>query len=67
VCQGHHGRHWGFVPLIGVGPLRFGMSSDEVVAALARPGEVSGGSGRHGTTEIEYKELTTYYTDGLLL
>ena len=43
------------------------MSSDEVVAALARPGGVSGGSGRHGTTEIEYKELTTYYTDGLLL
>jgi hypothetical protein len=52
--------HWVLDPLVSVGPLRFGMSRDEVVAALgARPGVSSVGS--LGLVTYWYEHLTAYF------
>ena len=61
--------HWSFAPMTSVGPLRFGMSSDEVVAALGG-GEPAGrdcGPCRGESYEtFTDAGVSTYYTDGLL-
>ncbi|MEU0910867.1 hypothetical protein [Streptomyces althioticus] len=62
-------QQWVLDPLVGVGPLRFGMDSDEVRAAL---GEVSvGGSqvARDGSFRVSYRDLgvTALYAPGMLL
>lgn len=61
--------HWSFIPMVSVGPLRFGMSSDEVVAALDL-GEptISGGGLCRGESYATFIDagVSTYYTDRLL-
>ncbi|MGS2644388.1 hypothetical protein [Streptosporangium sp. LJ11] len=62
--------HWNFIPLASVGPLRFGMSCDEVVEALDpdRPGVSDVFPSLRASSEIPftYIGVTTYYADGLL-
>ncbi|MBG6099953.1 hypothetical protein ACLQ3D_20225 [Micromonospora vinacea] len=62
--------HWRFIPLVSVGPLRFGMRCDEVVDVLdpSRPGVFTVGSGLPACAEIPFAHLgvNTYYENGLL-
>lgn len=57
--------HWDFIPLTGVGPLRFGMSCDEVVEVLEPDPP---GASLRTSSEIPFTHIgvTTYYADGLL-
>ncbi len=61
---------WDFTPLVSVGPLRFGMSYDEVAAAL-HPGVTSGGGTDRWGVRYQWfqlptshgQALTTYYAE----
>ncbi len=61
-------QQWVLDPLVGVGPLRFGMDSDEVRAAL---GVADSGSqvARDGSSWVTYGDLglTALYAPGMLL
>ena len=58
---------WTFVPLVSVGPLRFGAGHDEVVAALGgvAPGSGVGDPHTTGWSEARFTEwgVTVYYSD----
>ncbi|MEV4524096.1 MULTISPECIES: hypothetical protein [Micromonospora] len=61
--------HWSFVPMASVGPLRFGMSSDKVAAALG--GGEPAGRGCGSCRGESYETFTdagvsAYYTDRML-
>ena len=54
---------WDFAPLVGVGPLRFGMSHDEVIAALDADPPSTGPCGWGG--RLAWFRLPTSYGDAL--
>jgi hypothetical protein len=56
--------HWDFVPLVSVGPLRFGMGSDEALAALDPdwPGDFAS---VRGAGEMPFAGVTMYFSGGL--
>jgi hypothetical protein len=62
---------WNFVPFSAVGPLRFGMTHEEVVAALGgiRPGAQFGGPRSSGALWAQFREVavTTYYRESATL
>ncbi|MDT0546543.1 MULTISPECIES: hypothetical protein [Streptomyces] len=58
---------WNFTPFVGVGPLRFGMDHDEVVAALGVDHASVSVPGRWATFHLPTSRgaaLTAYYADG---
>ncbi|MFE2140711.1 hypothetical protein ACFXA3_02960 [Streptomyces sp. NPDC059456] len=60
---------WVLEPLVGVGPLRFGMDSDEVKAALGGPRAGNGQVAADGMFWQNYQEtgLTCIYDRGMIL
>lgn len=60
---------WVLDPLVGVGPLRFGMDSDEVKAALGGPLSGGGQVSADGMSWNPYQEtgLTCIYDRGMIL
>ncbi|MEU0563221.1 hypothetical protein [Dactylosporangium sp. NPDC006015] len=52
--------HWVLDPLVSVGPLRFGMSRDEVMATL-NAGSGSCSRGSLGVVVLSYRHLTAYF------
>lgn len=62
-------ERWVLDPLVGVGPLRFGMDSDEVVAALGGPLFGGGQVSADGLFWARYQEtgLTCIYDRGKIL
>jgi hypothetical protein len=70
VKQDDERDQWAFRPLLGVGPLRFGASHDEVVVALggAMANPTHGDPGQGTCVEAEFGDLgvTAYYAGGRL-
>jgi hypothetical protein len=60
---------WTFNPFVSVGPLRFGMSPDEVAAALNHAVAGISRGNRPGVVENQFTEIgvTAYYTDSARL
>ncbi|MER5485929.1 hypothetical protein ABT024_22315 [Streptomyces sp. NPDC002812] len=60
---------WILDPLVGVGPLRFGMDSDEVEAVLVGPFSGGGQVSADGMSWVPYQEtgLTCIYDRGMIL
>ncbi|MFH8765585.1 hypothetical protein [Streptomyces althioticus] len=62
-------RQWVLDPLVGVGPLRFGMNRDEVCAALGGVSRSGSQAARDGSFRESYDDvgLTALYAPGTLL